>query len=361
MARRRGTGASPARRPSSRPPAAPRRPAVRAPGPRPPATLRRLARDPRWILLPLRAYLAVTFLYAGLSKIAGRAFLDASSPTSMHATLLAVRGSSPIGGLLGPVADHSFAFGLAMALGETAVGIGLLLGLLTRVAALGGMLLSLSLFLTVSWNASPWYTGADIVYLFALTPLLLGGAGPVSADEWLAARAAEPGDEPLADRTRRTVLAGAAAVAGLLAVGAAGLVRRTRPRATQAAAGPIGATSPSATTVPTAGSSADPLRVGRSDLVAAARVPVGGATQATDPVTGDEIYVLQLQQGSFTALDSVCPHQGCTVAFLSAAAGFECPCHGSTFDSSGAVTRGPAASGLTPIPVHRSGSQIVRG
>src|SRR3954470_21460652 len=149
--------------------------------------------NPRWVLLPLRAYLAVAFLYAGLSKIADRSFLDASSPSSMHATLVAVRDQSPIGGLLGPVADPSFGFGLLMALGEVAVGLGLLLGLFTRIAAAGGVLLALSLFLTVSWGADPWYTGADIVYAFAATPLLLGGAGPLSADAWLASRAQATG------------------------------------------------------------------------------------------------------------------------------------------------------------------------
>src|SRR4051794_38306431 len=91
--------------------------------------------DPRWILLPLRAYVGFTFVYAGLSKIADRSFLDGSSPTSMHATLVAVKGQSPIGGLLGPVADHSFAFGVLIALGELAVGAGTLLGLFGRVAA----------------------------------------------------------------------------------------------------------------------------------------------------------------------------------------------------------------------------------
>ncbi|HZC50922.1 MAG TPA: TQO small subunit DoxD, partial [Mycobacterium sp.] len=106
--------------------------------------LYRVQQDPRWILLVLRAYLGVTFVYAGLSKVGGHSFLDSSSPASMHATLLAVRAYSPIGGLLGLVEHHSFAFGLLIAFGETAVGTGMLLGLLARVAALGGMLISLS-------------------------------------------------------------------------------------------------------------------------------------------------------------------------------------------------------------------------
>ena len=103
-----------------------------------------------WALLPLRGYLAIVYLYAGISKIADPRFLDPSSPRSLHATLAAVRSASPIRFLLGPVADHTFAFGLAIAFAEIAVGIGIALGLLTRIAAVGGMVLALSLWLTVS-------------------------------------------------------------------------------------------------------------------------------------------------------------------------------------------------------------------
>ena len=53
------------------------------------------------VLLPLRVYLAVVFLYAGISKIADRRFLDDSSPLSIHASVTGVRDTSPIGGLLG--------------------------------------------------------------------------------------------------------------------------------------------------------------------------------------------------------------------------------------------------------------------
>jgi thiosulfate dehydrogenase [quinone] large subunit len=337
-----------------------------------PGWLRGVQRDPRWILLPLRGYLAFTFLYAGLSKIADRSFLDSSSPTSIHATLLAVKSQSPIGGLLGPVEHHSFAFGLLMAFGETAVGIGVLLGLFTRVAALGGILIALSLFLTVSWNASPWYTGADIVYVFAFMPLLLGGAGPLAADEWLAAARARQtrADSGAADRTRRVVLGGVAGIAGLVAVGIAGLVRKGSTSSfaadgTSTSASRGGSTGPASTTPSTtsgsspAGSSSS-ASSGGPVLLAASKVPVGGAAEAKDPKTGDSIYVLQLQSGDYTALDRTCPHQGCPVSFVSKSAGFACPCHGSTFDAAGNVTQGPATSGLQKVSVAKSGTDIVR-
>ena len=44
-------------------------------------------------------------------------------------------------------------------------------------------MLSLMLVLTVSFHSTPYYTGADIVFVFAWTPLVLAGSDPVlSAD-----------------------------------------------------------------------------------------------------------------------------------------------------------------------------------
>ena len=332
----------------------PRRPPPPAPAGRPGSdVLYRVRQDPLWILLVLRGYLGFTFLYAGLSKVGGRSFFDSSAPGSLHATLLAVRAHSPIGGLLGPVEHHSVAFGLLIAAGETAVGIGVLLGLWTRVAALGGMLISLALFLTVSWDATPWYTGADLVYLFAFTPLLLGGAGPWSADAWLARRRErDVGADARDDLGRRAMVTSLAVLSGAIALGVAGLARRG------SSANPPAAGSGESGKSPVTGGTAAPSS--GSVLLAASAVPVGAAAPATDPSTGDPIYVLQLRPGVFTALDAVCPHQGCTVSFVSASAGFVCPCHLSTFDSSGAVTQGPAATGLAKIPVAVSGNEIVR-
>jgi uncharacterized membrane protein YphA (DoxX/SURF4 family) len=190
-----------------------------------------------WVLLPLRAFLAFVFIYGGISKIADNRFLDGSSPLSMHASVAAVRNLSPIGGLLGPVEAHSFGFGVLMAAAEMAVGLGMLLGLFTRIAAIGGIGLALSLWLTVSWGAQPWFTSADLVYLFAFTPLLIAGAGGVlSADAWLAQRrAAQPGAAE--DRTRRIVLAGGVAVAGAAILDGSALFRRSGHKTTTAAGG----------------------------------------------------------------------------------------------------------------------------
>ena len=136
-----------------------------------------------WALLPLRAFLGITFCYAGLQKLANPNFFNANSPASIQAQLIAATRSSPLHFLTGHLLGYSTAIGVLIALGELAVGLGALLGLWTRIAAIGGAVLSLSLFLTVSFHASPYFTGADIVFFFAWIPLILAGAGGVlSAD-----------------------------------------------------------------------------------------------------------------------------------------------------------------------------------
>jgi thiosulfate dehydrogenase (quinone) large subunit len=144
-----------------------------------------------WALVPLRLFLGVTFLYAGLQKLANPNFFKPRSPISIQAQLLAATHTSPIHVVLQHLLGAAKPIGLVIAFGEIAVGVGTLLGLWTRIAALGGLLLSLSLFLTVSYHSSPYFTGADIVFFFAWLPLLIAGGGTrLSLDAWIANRVA---------------------------------------------------------------------------------------------------------------------------------------------------------------------------
>jgi len=140
-----------------------------------------------WAILPLRAFLGLTFCLAGLQKLANPGFLAASNPSSIQSQLAGAARRSPIHALLAPLAHFAVPLGLLIAFGELAVGLGAILGLWTRIAALGGIVISFSLFLAVSFHSNPYYTGSDIVFVFAWTPLLLAGAGGVlSADSLLA-------------------------------------------------------------------------------------------------------------------------------------------------------------------------------
>ncbi|MFT3747417.1 MAG: Rieske (2Fe-2S) protein [Agriterribacter sp.] len=61
---------------------------------------------------------------------------------------------------------------------------------------------------------------------------------------------------------------------------------------------------------------------------------------------------------SFSALSLICTHQQCTVAYDAADNDFKCPCHGSEYSISGAVTQGPATVALTKYAVSVNGNTL---
>ncbi|WP_404957361.1 DoxX family membrane protein [Streptomyces sp. 147326] len=159
---------------------------LEAEAPRAAAGLRELAS--RYALLPLRIFLGVTFVYAGLDKLTDSAFLSASGDGSIGDLMRGVRDTSAVPALVDLSLNSPVGFAVALAIGEILVGLGTLAGLLTRVAALGGALIALSLWLTVSWAVTPYYYGNDLVYLMAWTPLILAGAPYLSLDSVIRSR-----------------------------------------------------------------------------------------------------------------------------------------------------------------------------
>lgn len=150
-----------------------------------PAGLRGMAS--RYALLPLRVFLGITFIYAGLYKLTDSAFFG-NGPESLAAQLDAVRDTAGVPALI-DLAQHSpNGFGIAIATGELVVGLGTLAGLWARLAALGGALLSLTFLLTMSWSSDPYYLGNDLPYLMAWIPLICTGAPMLSLDSLLVQR-----------------------------------------------------------------------------------------------------------------------------------------------------------------------------
>lgn len=269
------------------------------------------------VLLAQRAFLGVTFLYAGLSKLA-----DPHFAALLSAQLTALAPASPLGAVLRAAQPHAHLLAGAIAVAETGVGAATLAGLFARFAAAVGALLSLSFLLTVSWQVHPYYYGSDSVYLVCWLPLIAVGAGGVlSLDARRArARAAPTG--------RRELLAGAAWAGALAAVtgalGGAGLLLRR-----------LTATGPASIVI--ANTSA---------------VPVGSAVSFTDPATGRLAYAVQPSPGRFVGLSGICTHALCTVNWQPGQHRFYCPCHGSLFDgATGQVLRGPAPSPLPRVPI----------
>ena len=320
-----------------------------------------------WVLLPLRLFLGVTMVYAGLLKFFDAAYLDPSSPNGVHSQMLAAASTSPISVIVSFSAEHSALFGLTIAFGELAVGLGLLLGLWTRVAAIGGLLLSLSFFLTVSWGTDPYFFGPDIVFVFAFTPLVLGGDGGVMSVTTVIQNATRrsmhlavpvPVDESdaVSVQVNRRIVLRSAVVAGAVAAAAAllggvGRAVAATSRSTATAAGDAPA-SPSAGTAAGAAVGTAKAKLVGMKITKVAEVPVGGVKAFTDPHTNEPAYLLQPKAGTFLAYSGVCTHQGCTVGFDQGSDQFACPCHGARFDATtGDVVRGPARRPLRKINV----------
>ncbi|HMS33236.1 MAG TPA: Rieske (2Fe-2S) protein [Ignavibacteria bacterium] len=56
------------------------------------------------------------------------------------------------------------------------------------------------------------------------------------------------------------------------------------------------------------------------------------------------LFISRTGDSKFLALSLLCTHKKCSVDYTGS--GFECPCHGSTFSSTGKVTNGPATKNL---------------
>ena len=64
------------------------------------------------------------------------------------------------------------------------------------------------------------------------------------------------------------------------------------------------------------------------------------------PFVRGKFYLCRLEDGGFLAISRKCTHLGCTVPWLDKEKRFACPCHGSSFDITGAVISPPAPRAL---------------
>lgn len=92
------------------------------------------------------------------------------------------------------------------------------------------------------------------------------------------------------------------------------------------------------------------------------RIPLASYPQLAQPGehlvllpegSASPIYLFALEGGRYIALSSVCTHLGCIVEVEGER--LVCPCHGSTYERSGQVVRGPAENPLRAIPLTVAG------
>ena len=336
-----------------------------------------------WALLPLRIFLGLTFIDAGAGKLLSPAYFGAG-PKSFAALAEGYAKGSPIGGpLRAVVLAHPYPFALLLAVMELAVGICALIGLASRLTAGVGLALSVTFYLTASWQVRPFFYGADLPFAAGwLTLQLAGHGGLPSVDAILLRRhrserglgPAELVAVPL-DRLQQQCAQAAeqgrcASAAGGACAGRGCLLTGSQPdpavkdasrRAFLAAASKAG-TVAAGTLVLAAG--AAPTLAAREQLRAAERagfrqvsylwqIPIGQGKLVDQPASGIPAILVRLAKDQVVAFEAICTHAKCVVGLDADRRLIVCACHGAEFDPSrqAAVVAGPAPRPLPPIKV----------
>ena len=342
------------------------------------------------VLLPLRLFLGITYLYAGAVKLLDPHFLVAGDPFSVVAQMEGYARSSPLGGLITATLPMATTIGLLIALAELAIGLGLLSGLAYRLAAVAGFALSILFWLVASWSVMPYFFSPDLPYAAGFLTLALAGHGgrwvlglarPKAAPDGPA-----PAGAPVSTLRRDLIGVGLLAVlTGLVAglTSAAAALGKSRP------SGPVPTTAP-VTAVPatpaptTAPATAAPATAAPASAAPVTPAPPTAAPPTAAPATpaaglagprignvadfasrqgvaitvpfeapfalgpGNPGIMVQLPDQRVVAFSAVCTHGRCTVALDPSTGSLLCPCHLGAFDPANHAT---VVSGPPPLPL----------
>ena len=335
-----------------------------------------------WALLPLRLFLGLTFIDAGAGKLLSPAYFGAG-PRSFAALARGFAEGSPLAGpVRAVVLPRPFLFALLLAVLELVVGVCAVLGLVSRLAAGVGLGLSVTFFLTASWQIRPFFYGADLPFAAGwLTLLLAGHGGLPSVDAvLLRRRRTERGLGPTdlvgvrldrlqqqcaqADQRGRCAAATGGSCAGdrcpLAGVSPFPAAQDASRRAFLDAA-----TKAAGLTFGTLvlGAGAAPLIAEREERRPAAgrsrsgqvgylwQVPVGQASLFELPGSGEPAIMIRLAEDRLVAYSAICTHAKCIVSFDPDSRLLLCGCHGAEFDPrrGAVVVTGPAPRPLPRI------------
>jgi thiosulfate dehydrogenase [quinone] large subunit len=332
-------------------------------------------------ILPLRLFLGITFVYAGIQKLNDPGFFTLGSRTYIGTQMLQFSKGSPINFLFQPLLAHATIIGGMTIVTEICIGLLVLVGLFTRLAALGGLLLNLVFFLSASWNVYPYFLGADIVFVVAWLTLAITGPGGFCLESLVerpvAARVSCPIQRLLQGPTRdvpdgasmldptepsggavgqvgpafsrREALAGGLAALGLFILG---VIPRSRAAGSSAVA--AAPSNPAATPPPASSGSSSSPPAGYQKVGTISQIPANSGLAVTDPKSGDPAVVVHSSGSDYYAFDAVCTHAGCTVQYDPSYKLLVCPCHGGAFDPAhgATVVAGPPPAPLTALPIH---------
>ena len=272
----------------------------------------------------MRLWLGITWIYAGWDKASDPGFLEVGSSTYMGTQLSGFSTHSPLGFAFNPLIEYASLVGGFVIISEFAIGLATLLWVAPRLAAFGGFLMSLGLWLADTFHVSPYFLASNTAYavLWLSYLLLLIGNGKRKVFTM--------------SLERRSVLR--VGITGALAVAFAG-------------AGRFFAKAAPATSTSAAGKG--------TKIVKLASLKVGAARNFVAS-NGAPAILFRTKKGVF-AYSAICTHQGCTVSYSTSSKTLKCPCHGAEFDpnKSGQVVNGPAETPLGKVKVAVKGAWVI--
>ncbi len=272
----------------------------------------------------MRLWLGITWIYAGWDKASDPGFLEAGSSTYIGTQLSGFSTHSPLGFAFNPLIEYATVVGGFVIISEFAIGLATLLWVAPRLAAFGGFLMSLGLWLADTFHVSPYFLASNTAYavLWLTYLLLLVGNGKRKVFTM--------------SLERRSVLR--VGITGVLAVAFAG-------------AGKFFAKAAPATTSSAAGKG--------TKIVKLTSLKVGAARNFVAS-NGAPAILFRTKTGVF-AYSAICTHQGCTVEYSASSKTMKCPCHQAEFDpnKSAKVVNGPAVNPLGKVKVAIKGAWVI--
>ncbi len=269
----------------------------------------------------LRAWLSITWIYAGWDKATDSGFLTKGATGYIGDQLIGYSTNSPISWLFNGLIEHATAVGVFVIFSEFAIGIATLLWIAPTSAAFGGFLMSIVLWLASTFYISPYFLGSDTAYailwlVYFLT--LVGNRKTIDVS---------------LDR-RGAIRVGLLSVASI----ATALVGKSFAKV-----------SPKAETTVS----------GSSQIIELAKINVGDTHQFALS-NGMPAILFRTKTGVF-AYSATCTHEGCTVSYKSSNKSLYCPCHGAEFDpfKNGGAIAGPARDALPTVKVKIDGDWVV--
>lgn len=272
----------------------------------------------------MRLWLGITWIYAGWDKASDPGFLTAGSSTYIGSQLSGYSTHSPVGFAFNKLIEHATVVGAFVMISEFAIGLATLLWVAPRLAAFGGFLMSLGLWLADTFHVTPYFLASNTAYavLWLTYLLLLIGNGKRKVFTM--------------SLERRSVLrVGITGVLALAFAGAGKFFAKAAPATSSSAAGK------------------------GTKIVKLASLKVG-ASHNFVASNGAPSILFRTKTGVF-AYSAICTHQGCTVAYSASSKTMKCPCHQAEFDpyKSAQVVNGPAVNPLGKVKVAISGAWVI--